>query len=73
VPPDRRTVEAWWRSPLASIVLVMSGLAVVFWEVGQGESATAYGYSAGVALVGLGVTGRIQSWAVRNDNEKPDG
>ena len=70
---SRTTAEAWWRSPVASILLVLSGLAIVFYEVGQGNDATAYGYSAGVALVGLGVTGRIQSWAVRNDNEKPDG
>jgi len=70
---ERQSVEAWWRSPVASILLVLVGIGVVVWEVGQGDDATAYGYSAGIALVGLGVTGRIQSWAVRNDNEEPSG
>jgi hypothetical protein len=71
--PDRKEVEAWWRSPVASMLLVAAGLIIIFVMVAQGPDATALGYSAGLALVGLGITGRIQSWAVRGDDkdEKP--
>lgn len=67
--PDRRTVEAWWRSPVASILLVVVGLAIVLWEVSQSEHASAVGYSAGLALVGLGITGRVQTWAGKPPGE----
>ena len=63
--PDRRSVEAWWRAPVASIVLVAAGLVIIGVEVWRGENADAGGYTAGLALVGLGVTGRITSW-IRN-------
>ena len=65
----RRTVEAWWRSPGASIVLVAAGLVMLFIEVNRGQSADALGYSAGLALVGLGITGRLQSWAIKGGEE----
>ena len=70
---ERQSVEAWWRSPVASILLVIVGIGVVVYEVGLGDDATAYGYSAGIALVGLGVTGRIQTWAVKGggQDDKP--
>lgn len=61
--PDRGKVEAWWKSPLVSIVLVIAGVAVIFIEVARGPNADAGGYAAGLALVGLGITGRIQNWA----------
>jgi hypothetical protein len=62
--PNRRTLEEWWRAPVASILLVIAGLAVIFIEVWRGDEANAIAYSAGLALVGLGITGRIQHWAV---------
>lgn len=68
--PQRSEVEAWWRSPVASILLVLAGLAVVFVEVWRGDDADAAGYTAGLALVGLGITGRIQTWAARRDDEE---
>lgn len=61
--PDRRTVEAWWRAPVASIVLVASGLVILGVEVWRGDKADAGGYTAGLALIGLGITGRITAWA----------
>ena len=60
---SRTSAAAWWCSPVASILLVVSGIVIVFWEVWLGERAQPLGYSAGIALIGLGVTGRIQSWA----------
>lgn len=65
-PNRRKEIEAWWRSPVASILLVVSGLSVVFIEVSRGSHATGLGYSAGLALVGLGITGRLQSWAIQD-------
>ena len=61
--PSRREVDSWWRAPISSILLVFSGLTVIGIMVAQGEHASAVGYSAGLALVGLGITGRIQVWA----------
>jgi hypothetical protein len=72
VSPDRREVEAWWRSPIASILLVIAGLIVIFIEVGRGPGADALGYSAGLALVGLGITGRLQAWAIRGERKDED-
>ena len=70
--PDRRDVEAWWRSPVASILLVVAGLAIIFVEVRRGPNADALGYSAGLALVGLGITGRLQAWALSGPNRDDD-
>lgn len=68
--PDRRTnLESWWRAPVASILLVCAGLAIIGVEVARGPRADALGYSAGLALVGLGITGRIQTWAIRKDDD----
>jgi hypothetical protein len=52
------------------MILVAAGLLVIFIMVSQGENATALGYSAGLALVGLGVTGRIQSWATKDSTDE---
>ena len=71
-PVERRELEAWWRSPLASIILVVAGLVVIGVEVYRGPDADALGYSAGLALVGLGITGRIQTWAYRSDEKNGD-
>jgi len=64
----RVQADAWWRAPISSILLVVAGLTVIGFMVAQGEHASAVGYSAGLALVGLGITGRIQAWA---GNGKP--
>lgn len=72
--PSRREVDAWWRAPAASMLLVAAGLIIVFIEVGRGGDADAAGYSAGLALIGLGVTGRIQAWLLPGrpeSDEKP--
>ena len=70
--PDRRTLEEWWRAPVASILLVLAGLAIIAVEVWRDGSADAGGYTAGLALVGLGITGRIQSWAAGGKGAPPD-
>jgi len=49
--------------------LVASGLAIIFIEVWRGDQADALGYSAGLALVGLGITGRLQAWALAGGDE----
>lgn len=55
---------------MASILLVFAGLTIIFIEVWRGEDADALGYSAGLALVGLGITGRLQAWALAGDEPK---
>jgi len=70
---SRTSAAAWWCSPVASILLVVSGLGIVFWEAARGEHATPLILSAGIGLVGLGVTGRIQAWATgspKSEEEK---
>jgi hypothetical protein len=67
VPPDRNLVDAWWRSPVASILLVIAGLVILAVEVSRGRNADAGGYTAGLALVGLGITGRLQAWILPDE------
>jgi len=54
------------------MVLVVAGLIIIFIEVSRDGNADALGYSAGLALVGLGITGRIQSWAARGQDDEKD-
>ena len=72
MPPRRTTVEEWWRSPVASILLVAAGLAIIFVEVYRDGNADALGYSAGLALVGLGITGRVQNWVLGDKDPKKE-
>lgn len=62
--PDRKTVSDWWREPIASIVLVFAGLAIICVEVWRDGAADSIGYTFGFMLVGLGATGRIQAWVM---------
>jgi hypothetical protein len=51
--------------------LVLAGIAVIGVEVWRDGNADAGGYAAGLALVGLGITGRLQAWIIPGGTQPP--